>query len=113
MTEEEKILYDTIKQDPNHPLFSFLFKKNIMGEVRPIQGKTLKIMPDGVPMIVDAFQFNSLNSQSSGAEPFASIRTTKSFREISNEIALDSPFGKNSMFYREEREILKGQIPKL
>lgn len=113
MTEEEKILYDTIKQDPNHPLFSFLFKKNIMGEVTPIQGKTLKIMPDGVPMITDAFPFNSLNSQSSGADPFAAIRTTKSFREISNEIALDSPFGKNSIFYREEREILKDQIPKL
>lgn len=113
MTEEEKTLYDTIKQDPNHTLFSILFKKNIVGEVTPIQGKALKIMPDGIPMIVDSFPFNSLNSQFSGADPFAAIRTNKSFREISNEIALESPFGKNSIFYREEREILKGQIPKL
>lgn len=34
------------------------------------------------------------------ADPFASIRTNKTFEEISNEIALSTPFGKNSAFYK-------------
>ncbi len=44
---------------------------------------------------------------------FEGIRTNKTFQEISNEIALSTPFGKNSEFYRELREIITGQIPKL
>ncbi len=48
-----------------------------------------------------------------GADPFEKIRTNKSFREISNEIAMSSPFGKESMMYRELREIITGQIPKI
>ena len=113
MTEEEKALYNIIRQNPNHPLFPFLFKKNILGEVTPIQGKTLKIMSDGVPLIVDSFPTNSLNNNFSGDDPFAAISTNKSFREISNEIAVEGPFGKESIFYKSEREVLKGQIPKL
>lgn len=46
-------------------------------------------------------------------DPFEGIRTNKTFQEISNEIALSTPFGKNSEFYRELREIITGQIPKL
>lgn len=46
-------------------------------------------------------------------DPFEGIRTHKTFQEISNEIALSTPFGKNSEFYRELREIITGQIPKL
>ncbi|MCG3165570.1 MAG: hypothetical protein POELPBGB_01338 [Bacteroidia bacterium] len=113
MTEEERTLYDTIKQDPNHSLFPFLFNKNISGEVTPIQGKILKIMPNGVPIIVDSFPFNSLNNQFSETDSFIPMQANKSFQEISNEVALESPFGRDSIFHREEREILKGQIPKL
>lgn len=50
---------------------------------------------------------------SKSEDPFEGIRTTKTFEEISNEIALRMPFGKESVFYRELREILTGQIPKL
>jgi hypothetical protein len=46
-------------------------------------------------------------------DPFEEIRTNKTFYEISNEIALNTPFGKNSEFYRELREIIRGEIPKL
>jgi len=46
-------------------------------------------------------------------DPFEGIRTNKTFQEISNEIALSTPFGKTSEFYREQREIITGQIPKL
>lgn len=46
-------------------------------------------------------------------DPFEGIRTNKTFQEISNEIALSTPFGKNSEFYRELRKIITGQIPKL
>ena len=48
-----------------------------------------------------------------GTDPFAGIRTNKTFQEISNEIALSTPFGKNSEFYRVLREIITGKIPKL
>lgn len=48
-----------------------------------------------------------------GKDPFEGIRTDKTFQEMSNEVAMDSPFGKNSAFYRELREIITGQIPKL
>ena len=48
-----------------------------------------------------------------GKDPFEGISTDKTFYEISNEMALSTPFGKDSVFYRELREILKGQIPKL
>lgn len=44
---------------------------------------------------------------------FESIRTSKTFEEISNEYAMSTPQGKNSVFYREMREILTGYIPKL
>jgi len=55
-------------------------------------------------------QFNEYNK---GKDPFEGIRTNMTFQEISNEIALNSPLGKSSAFYRETREILTGQIPKL
>lgn len=48
-----------------------------------------------------------------GKDPFEGIRTNKTFQEISNEVAMSTPFGKESVFYRELREIIKGQIPKL
>lgn len=57
--------------------------------------------------------FDELQKGIIGKDPFEKIRTHKTFREISNEIALSTPFGKESAFYREEREIIKGQIPKL
>lgn len=46
-------------------------------------------------------------------DSFDGIRTNKNFREMFNEIALSTPFGKNREFYKEQREIIKGQIPKL
>lgn len=111
MTVKEKELYLQIKQDPNHPLFSFLFEQNILGEITPIKGKSLKLMDDGIPFITNStFLFMDDNETSA---PFVSDSTHKSFRDISNEIAIQSPFGKNSMFYKVEREILTGQIPKL
>lgn len=36
----------------------------------------------------------------SAKDPFEGIRTNKTFAEISNEIALSTPFGKNSAFYK-------------
>lgn len=35
-----------------------------------------------------------------GRDPFAGIRTNKTIKDISNEIALSTPFGKQSSFYR-------------
>lgn len=35
-----------------------------------------------------------------GKDPFEGIRTNKTFEEIPNEIAMNSPFGKNSAFYK-------------
>ncbi|SEM47306.1 hypothetical protein SAMN05421856_103418 [Chryseobacterium taichungense] len=60
-------------------------------------------------------QFAELEKGISGnaKDPFEGIRTNKTFAEISNEIALSTPFGKESVFYRELREIITGQIPKL
>lgn len=51
--------------------------------------------------------------QQMGYGGFEDIKTDKTFYEISNEIALSTPLGKDSVFYRERREIIKGQIPKL
>ncbi len=39
---------------------------------------------------------------------FASIVTNKSFNEISNEIAMESPFGESSIFYKPSRKISYG-----
>jgi len=44
---------------------------------------------------------------------FEEIKSIKTFQQIPNEIALSTPFGKNSIFYKEQREIIIGQIPKL
>lgn len=49
----------------------------------------------------------------SGKDPFEGLITDKTFYEISNEIGLSTPFGKDSVFYRELREIITGKIPKL
>ncbi|MBW7675325.1 hypothetical protein [Chryseobacterium chendengshani] len=58
--------------------------------------------------------FNQVNQGLVGnRDPFEGIRTNKTFQEISNEIALSTPFGKSSEFYKEQREIITGQIPKL
>lgn len=65
----------------------------------------------------DLSQFKILNFDevkqgfAGNKDPFEKIRTNKTFQEISNEIALSTPFGKHSEFYRELREIIKGQIP--
>ncbi|MDQ1856707.1 hypothetical protein [Chryseobacterium sp. WLY505] len=40
----------------------------------------------------------------SGNDPFEGIRTNKTFDEISNELALSTPFGKNSLFYKPTSE---------
>lgn len=40
----------------------------------------------------------------SGKDPFAGIRTNKTFDEISSEYALSTPFGKNSAFYKPAAE---------
>lgn len=48
-----------------------------------------------------------------GNNPFEEVSTNKAFEEISNEIATNTPFGKESIFYRKLREIITGQIPKL
>jgi hypothetical protein len=44
---------------------------------------------------------------------FEEIKPVKTFQEIPNKIALSIPFGKSSIFYKEQREIIIGQIPKL
>ncbi|WP_185113453.1 hypothetical protein, partial [Chryseobacterium sp. CCH4-E10] len=45
--------------------------------------------------------------------PLEEMKKSKIFQEITNDIALNTPFGNNSMFYKEQREIIIGQIPKL
>lgn len=112
MTDKEREFYEKIKNDPEDFMFDLLFEYDENGNVKPIQGKTLKLMGDGIPMVLNSSTANLMNGETTN-DPFASVRTNKSFREISNEIAMESPFGKKSVFYREEREILKGQIPKL
>lgn len=58
--------------------------------------------------------FSDLNKDFTGIKySFEESKNNKTFEEISNEIALSSPFGKNSRFYREKREIIIGKIPKL
>jgi len=79
--------------------------KNILDEIDDFDEKSQRMLL-GSRLI----QFNEYNK---GKDPFEGIRTNKTFQEISNEIAMDSPLGKNSAFYRETREILTGQIPKL
>lgn len=44
---------------------------------------------------------------SKNEDPFEDIRTTKTFEEISNEIALRMPFGKESVFYRPKENSLR------
>ncbi|SIS55108.1 NAD:arginine ADP-ribosyltransferase [Chryseobacterium piscicola] len=44
--------------------------------------------------------FEDLNKGMSGQDPFKAIRTSKTFDEISNEYALNTPFGKKSAFYK-------------
>lgn len=61
----------------------------------------------------DLSQFKILNFDEVRQGIFEGIRTNKTFHEISNKIALNTPFGKSSEFYREQREIIIGQIPKL
>ena len=66
--------------------------------------------------ILTAYQNDFLDLdyfEKQGKDPFEGIRINKTFQEISNEIAMSTPFGKESVFYRELREILTGQIPKL
>ncbi|RKE80601.1 hypothetical protein [Chryseobacterium sp. AG363] len=49
----------------------------------------------------------------SGKDPFEGIRTNKTFDEISNELALSTPFGKNSLFYKptsEDYDALSGDF---
>lgn len=112
MTDKEKELYEQIKSNPKHILFEMFFNIDDKGEIIPIKGMTFKLMPDGIPLVWNSTIENFFNENSSN-DPFAKVRTNKSFREISNEIAMKRPFGKESIFYREEREILKGEIPKL
>lgn len=38
------------------------------------------------------------------------VRTTQSFCEISNEVAMDSPFGEKSEFYKPARKVSFGSI---
>ena len=58
--------------------------------------------------------FEKIRQDFSGNKDFfEDVRRNKIFQEISNEIALSSPFGNRSKFYKELREILTGQIPKL
>lgn len=83
MTDKEKELYERVKVDPDNFLFRYLFEYDKNSNIKPIQGKILKLMPDGIPKISD------------------------------QETASESTFEKKSIFYREEREILRGQIPKL
>jgi len=67
----------------------------------------------------DLSQFKILNFDEikkgflGSTDPFEGVRTNKTFQEISNEVALSTPFGKSSEFYREQREIITGQIPRL
>lgn len=112
MTEKENELYLKIKKDQTNFMFGMLFQINENGETIPIKGKTLKLMPDGIPMILNESTAKPL-SGSADADHFASVRTNKPPREISIEIALESPFGEKSAFYKKEREIRKGKIPKL
>ena len=108
-----KRIVSKIKEDSEDLLFDMLFKKNNQGIVEPIKGMTLKLMSDGIPMILNEATANMFSNDFTIGNSIEEVRTNKSFREISNEIAMENPFGKNSMFYKEEREILKGQIPKL
>jgi hypothetical protein len=113
MTERELQFLEKVREDPKHPVFNSLFFRNIHGVIERRSEVSFTLMPDGIPMIwdnatSDLFPINFTTANS--AQP---VSSGKSFREISNEIALQGSFGEESIFFRKEREILKGQIPKL
>lgn len=111
MTKKEQELYLKIKRDPSNFMFDMLFEYNKKGGVTPIKNMTLKLMPDGIPMILEGASAGFSN-RNPNHDPFESVKTNKSFREISNEIAMETPLGTKSIFYKKEREILVGEIPK-
>lgn len=94
-------------------MFDMLFQKDSLGNIVPKSGMTVKLMPDGIPFVMSESTASLYGGNITVGDPLERVRTSKSFEEISNEVAMDSPFGKESAFYREEREMLKGQIPKL
>lgn len=104
MTDKEKEFYEKIKNDPGDFMFDMLFKKNEQDEVIPIIGKKMKIMPDGIPMIINETTDNLFSNNFIIGNSLDSIRTNKSYQEIMNEIALTIPFGNKSAFYKERVE---------
>ncbi|WP_298118375.1 hypothetical protein [Flavobacterium sp.] len=49
---------------------------------------------------IDMNTFYDMKNENRFIDPLESIRTTRSFEDISNEIAMEIPFGKKSMFYK-------------
>ncbi|WP_299180841.1 hypothetical protein [uncultured Chryseobacterium sp.] len=86
--------------------------KNILDDLDDFDEGSKRILRGSLGSIIQLDELNK-GIYGSGKDPFEGVRTDKTFREISNEIALESPFGKNSALYRELREIITGQIPKL
>ena len=56
---------------------------------------------NGIPIIWDSEGDKNLFGKLFNQDPFAPVRTNKSFEEISNEYALRSPFGEKSLFSSE------------
>lgn len=103
MTDKEKEIYEKVKNDPEDFMFDLLFQYDESGNIKPIKGKTLKLMADGIPMVLDEASAIFSNNFIIG-NSLDSVRTNKSYQEIMNEIALTTPFGKKSAFYKERAE---------
>ena len=54
--------------------------------------------------------FDELQKGVIGKDPFEKIRTHKTFDEISEEIAMSSPFGEESSFYPATKKYYEGRI---
>lgn len=104
MTKEEKEFYENIKNDPENPLFEMLFQKNSLGNIVSKAGITFKLMGDGLPFVMNEVTANLYSGNFTIGDPLERARRDNAFENISNEVAMDSPFGKKSTFYIPPKE---------
>ncbi len=102
MTQKEAEQYEKIRANPKYPVFDMLFTQNPDGSIHPKPGVIFKLM-GGIPYVEDISPLGNLFSSqfalSNPISPESIALKGKTFQDISNEIALKSPFGKNSIFY--------------
>ena len=110
MTQEETQYYNNLKDNPsiNQYVFDKLFIV-INGITMPKQGVTLQLI-NGIPIVTNAFTnvdvFGQLFPQGISApsfqdvnsDGFTSLQTNSNLQDYSNQYAINSPFGSESIF---------------